>query len=205
MVTHSNILARRIPRTVEHGGLQTTRSQKSWTRLSVSKQEQQGSTYHTYSVNLLKMLICLGQTPLLHLKFPLWLPLALSEKHQVLPDSTRLCLCLSSPLPPHLRCSGQLSTSMFTGVYCCWFFFWCNTPATPYEFSFLWPCGMWDPSSPTRDQTHALEALSLYHWMAGEVPCVLFVDFSRHTQTTWSHLQPCTQFHTSKAAEQHYG
>ena len=58
MVTHSNILARRIPWTEERGGLQTTRSQKSWTRLSVSKQEQQGSTYHTYSVNLFKMLIC---------------------------------------------------------------------------------------------------------------------------------------------------
>ena len=34
MVTHSSILAWRIPRTEEPGGLQSMGSQKSWTRLS---------------------------------------------------------------------------------------------------------------------------------------------------------------------------
>ena len=121
MVTHSNSLVWRIPWTEEPGELLTTRSQKSWIGLSVSKQHR--STYHTCSVSLFKMLICSGQTPLLHLKFPLWLPPALSEKHQVLPGSTRLCLCLSLPLPPQLRCSGWLSISTFMGFYCVLFCF----------------------------------------------------------------------------------
>ena len=40
-----------------------------------------------------------------------------------------------------------------------------------YLFSF-WPCSMWDPSSPTRDQTRApaVEAQSLNYWTAREVP-----------------------------------
>ena len=33
MATHSSILAWRLPRTYEHGGLQSIGSQKSWTRL----------------------------------------------------------------------------------------------------------------------------------------------------------------------------
>ena len=35
MATHSSVLAWRVPRTEEPGGLQTMRSQKSQTRLSV--------------------------------------------------------------------------------------------------------------------------------------------------------------------------
>ena len=34
MTTHSSILAWEIPRTEESGGLQSMRSQKSWTQLS---------------------------------------------------------------------------------------------------------------------------------------------------------------------------
>ena len=187
MVTHSNSLVWRIPWTEEPGELLTTRSQKSWIGLSVSKQHR--STYHTCSVSLFKMLICSGQTPLLHLKFPLWLPLALSEKHQVLPGSTRLCLCLSLPLPPQLRCSGWLSISTFMGFYCVLFcfvlFYWCNNPGTPYEFSLFFfchvACGILVPQPGIKPTLHALEASSLYYWVARKVPCDLFVDFSRHT------------------------
>ena len=37
---------------------------------------------------------------------------------------------------------------------------------------FFGPCGMWNLSSPTRDQIHAMEALSLDHWATGEVRAI---------------------------------
>ena len=99
MVTHSNILVWRIPWTEEPGKLQTTRSQNSWIGLSVSKQQR--STYHTCSVSLFKMLICSGQTPLLHLKFPLWLPLlsVKSTKSFLVPPGSASA-CPYPPSPP---------------------------------------------------------------------------------------------------------
>ena len=43
-------------------------------------------------------------------------------------------------------------------------------------FWFLWPWGMWDLCSPTRDWTHTpcIERWSLNHWTSRKVPCTSF-------------------------------
>ena len=50
---------------------------------------------------------------------------------------------------------------LLVSVWCCGFLLFCFWPV---------PCGMRDLGSPTRNQTLALEALSLDQWTAREVP-----------------------------------
>ena len=142
---------------------------------------------------------------MLHLKFPLWLPLALSENTKsflIPPGFASACPHPSHPtlgvVASYLHPCSLVSIVFFSGVIPL------GLRMSSLFFGHV-ACGILVPQPGIQPTLHALEALSLYHWMAREVPCVLFVDFSRHTQTTWSHLQPRTQFHTSKAAEQHYG
>ena len=55
-----------------------------------------------------------------------------------------------------------------------------QTPASLYSFIFFfWPRGLWDLSSLTRDRTctPALEAWSLNHWTAREVPMCLYSEY----------------------------
>ena len=58
-------------------------------------------------------------------------------------------------------CGPCLKSSLNLLQYCFCFMFW-----------FFWPLGMWDLSSPTRDQTQALriEKWGLNHWTTREVP-----------------------------------
>jgi len=53
----------------------------------------------------------------------------------------------------------------------------------------FWPQGMWDPSSPTRDQTHTPCTGSFNHWVAREVSC-LVIPASPHSHVAgvrWQH------------------
>jgi len=52
MATHSSILAWEIPQTEESGGLHSTGSQKSWTRLSDQKTKRTEGGIRTCEVNV---------------------------------------------------------------------------------------------------------------------------------------------------------
>ena len=55
---------------------------------------------------------------------------------------------------------------------------------------FFWPQGIWDLSSPTRDQTPALEVLSLKHWTARGS---LYLDFMQESRSLmFAHL--CSEY-----------
>ena len=57
MATYSSILAWEIPWTEETGGLQSTGSQKSWTRLT--NEQQQHTAYHRALLTVLSVDVCL--------------------------------------------------------------------------------------------------------------------------------------------------
>ena len=59
----------------------------------------------------------------------------------------------------------------------------CWNMASVSCFGFLWPWGMWDLSSPTRDQTHnpCIGRQSLNHWNARKVPGDLLFNFCSRT------------------------